>query len=179
MEAFFSLYFPSLTRYPPSLAQSHLLSPSFIIYTLAVFLAIFPVPLSPLLGFPQRFSGPITNRPVAMQDQLTASAHAAKISRVFLQLNMVLKYRALFLVHVLYELAVGVWCCPCNTPEGSLLCRGKWTTWKGLSGYNLQHTRQTSWSLVFNCSKQFCFSLLVGSGLFVPGSESHPGNVDD
>lgn len=56
-----------------------------------------------------------------MQDQLTASANAAKISRVFLQLNLVFKYRALFLVHVLYELAVGVWCCPCKTTEFSFM----------------------------------------------------------
>lgn len=109
MEGGFSIFFSplSLIIHPPSL-NLIFSPPSFIIYILTVFLPIFSLSLSlsvsrclsPALGFHPQCSGPSRNRPVTMQAQLTASAHVAKIGRVFLQLNMGFKYRPLFLVHV-------------------------------------------------------------------------------
>lgn len=99
----FSSFPLSLIIHPPSpnliYSLLHSLSTLWLIFSLPLFFSL-PLSLSPALGFHHQCSGPSKNRPVTMQAQLTASAHVAKIGCVFLQLNMGLKYRALFLVHV-------------------------------------------------------------------------------
>lgn len=71
----FFLSSPSLADYSPSLTQSNLFSPSFIIYTLAD--SPSPPHCLQLQGF---FCGALAPvKTVTMQTQLTVSAHVAKI----------------------------------------------------------------------------------------------------